>query len=150
MSQSLANILIHIVFSTKNREAKLSRNICQELYAYIATILKQHSCHPYKIGGIEDHIHILCSLSKTISIAKLVEEIKTSSSKWIKTKGNEFINFSWQNGYGAFSISPAHIKPVYSYIENQEKHHVKFTYRDELKKLLNKYSIDYDERYLWN
>jgi putative transposase len=92
MPQSLSSILVHIIFSTKNRQLWLHKEISRELYPYAATILKNHACHPYQIGGMPDHIHIICSQSKTISTSKLIEEVKSSSSKWIKTKDTTFRN----------------------------------------------------------
>ena len=151
MTQSLSNILVHIVFSTKQRTSWLNPEICAELYPYIAQILKTKNTHPYRIGGTADHIHILCRLVKTISISALIEEIKTSTSKWIKTKKNFDLNdFHWQNGYGVFSISPGHLDIVTTYIANQLEHHKKTTFQEEFLLLLKKYKINYNEKYLWN
>ena len=104
----------------------------------------------YEIGGVANHIHILCALSKTITASDLIQEIKISSSKLLKTKGSELENFFWQNGYGIFSISPGHLNLVRSYIAGQAKHHKVITFEDELRKLLNKYNVKYDEKYLWD
>jgi len=150
MPQSLSNISIHIVFSTKHRQNWLTKEIRHELYPYIAQILKNKNCCSCKIGGTENHIHILCPLPRTISISKLIEDLKVVTSKWIKTKSPTFINFHWQTGYAAFSISPGHIEIVSSYIENQEAHHKGVSFEDELCKLLNKYNIPFDQRYLFN
>jgi len=147
MSQSLANILIHIVFSTKQRQPYFSAEIGNDLYDYLAGILKNKNCHPHQIGGASDHIHILCAQSKNITLSTLIEQLKTGSSKWIKTKNN---NFYWQNGYGAFSISPAHLNAVKLYIANQLEHHRKISFQDEMRNLLNKYGIEYNEKYLWD
>ena len=150
MSQSLANILTHIVFSTKKRQRWLHKDICQELYPYINNILENQKCHAYQIGGIPDHIHIVCALGKTISASKLIEEIKISTSKWIKTKDNNFADFYWQSGYGIFSISPTHLDALKSYVANQEKHHKASTFQDEFIRLLQKNNVAYDEQYLWD
>lgn len=147
MSQSLANIFVHIVFSTKQRQPYLNTEIDNNLYEYLAGILKNKNCHPYQIGGTSDHIHILCSQAKNITLSTLIEQLKTSSSKWIKTKIN---NFYWQNGYGAFSISPGHLNAVKLYIANQFEHHRKISFQDEMRNLLNKYGIEYNEKYLWD
>jgi putative transposase len=150
MSQSLSTVIIHIVFSTKNREKLLSEKICAELYPYITTMLRNHECHPYKIGGMADHIHILCKLSKTITISDLIGKIKFATSKFVKNKISKSQKFSWQNGYGVFSVGQSLLDIVCAYIANQSQHHKIRTYEDELVNLLNKYKINYDERYLWN
>jgi REP element-mobilizing transposase RayT len=107
-------------------------------------------CNPVMIGGYKNHVHILCLLSKKITQMKLLEELKKSSSKWIKTKGSKYLNFYWQNGYGIFSVNPAQVDIVREYITNQEKHHKKLTFKEEFRKFLHKYDIDYDERYVWD
>lgn len=150
MSQSLSNILIHIVFSTKNRQKMLDEKIRPKLYAYIIGILKNKDCPHYQIGGVADHIHIACSLPKTISISSLIKEIKTSTSLWLKTKDDSLVNFHWQAGYGVFSLSPIHLQRLCMYIANQEIHHKRVNFKDEFLGLLNKYNINYDERYLWD
>jgi putative transposase len=150
MPQSLANVLLHIIFSTKNRVPLITPQIADELYPYLATICKGCKSPAHKIGGIEDHVHIVCSLSRTISIAGLIEEIKTNSSKWIKTKGNGFLHFAWQNGYGAFSIGQSQHEKVKQYIESQREHHRKKTFQEEYREFLRRYQIEYDERYVWD
>ncbi len=150
MPQSLSKILIHFVTSTKNRQLLLTSAICPELYAYIATTLNALDSHALKIGGTEDHIHILLVLSKNYSLAKIAEEFKKSSSKWIKTKGDEFHDFGWQNGYGGFSISQSHAEDVIRYIETQQEHHRKMTFQEEYREFLRKYQIPFDERYVWD
>ncbi|MCK6622618.1 MAG: IS200/IS605 family transposase [Calditrichaceae bacterium] len=150
MPQSLAKIYVHIVFSTKLRESWLTEKIQPELYAYMAGILKTWESPGIQIGGMPDHVHILSMLSKNHAACKVVEEVKKGSSKWIKTKGAEFKNFSWQNGYGIFSISPSHVDKVKTYIENQKEHHRRTIFMDEFRKLLKKYDIPYDERYVWD
>jgi len=149
MAQSLSQLYVHIVFSTKNRFPFIKEDIDDELYAYIGGIIKQYKGIPIMINGVSDHIHILSSLPRTISISKFIEEIKKNSSKWIKTKGNEYSNFSWQNGYGAFSVSSSKVDVVMKYIENQKNHHTKHGFKDELLLFLNEYNIEYDEKYLW-
>jgi putative transposase len=104
MSQSLANVLVHLIFSTKNRVALLRPEVESELFPYVATICREHGCPTHQIGGTDDHLHLVCSLSRTISLSNLLQEVKASSSKWIKGKGKSYGGFSWQNGYGAFSI----------------------------------------------
>jgi REP element-mobilizing transposase RayT len=150
MPQSLVYNYIHIVFSTKNRQPLIDSSIKTELYAYIGGICKRLECYPIEIGGYNDHVHILCLLSRKITMMKLVEELKSHSSKWIKYKGDEFKNFYWQNGYGGFSVNPTEINIVSKYITEQDKHHQKRTYQDEYRAFLNKYGVKYDERYMWD
>ena len=150
MSQSLSKILIHLVTSTKNRQALLTPTIRPELYAYIAAILKSCDSPALKIGGTEDHVHILLALSRNYTLAKITEEFKKSSSKWIKTKGPEFCTFSWQNGYGGFSVSQSHVDDVIHYIETQQEHHRKMSFQDEYREFLRRYQIIFDEKYVWD
>lgn len=107
-------------------------------------------CNPIQVGGHKDHVHILCLLLKKIALMKLLEEVKSHSSKWIKTKGKDFENFYWQNGYGAFSVNPTQIGVVKKYIMNQEEHHQKKSFQEEFLGFLKKYDVEYDERYIWD
>ena len=150
MGQSLVKNYIHIVFSTKHRQPLITEGIENELYAYLGGICKNLECHPIKVGGYTDHIHILCMLSKKIALMKLLEEVKSHSSKWIKTKGEEFGNFYWQDGYGAFSVNPSEVDRVINYIANQKEHHSKKIFQDEFRAFLKKYQVEYDERYVWD
>lgn len=150
MSQSLAKVYVHIVFSTKHREKLIVKEVRNELYSYIGGILKNVSSPLISIGGTSDHIHILCLQSKLITSAKLVEEIKRSSSKWIKSQHEKVKNFRWQNGYGIFSISRGHVETVINYINNQEEHHRKDDFKAEFRELLKIYEVEYDERYVWD
>jgi len=121
-----------------------------ELYSYLGGICKEMECHPIKIGGYTDHVHILCMLSKKVALMNLLEEIKSHSSKWMKTKGTELKNFYWQNGYGAFSVNPSETEKVIAYIENQKEHHKKKTVQEEYRAFLKKYKVEYDEKYVWD
>jgi len=150
MPQSLAKNYIHITFSTKNRFPFIDKNISRELFSYIGGICKNSESNPIIIGGDKDHIHILCLLSRKIALMKLIEKVKSHSSKWIKTKGNNYQNFYWQRGYGAFSVNPTEIDIVKKYISEQEEHHKKRTFQDEYRVFLKKYKIDYDEKYVWD
>jgi putative transposase len=150
MGQSLVKNYIHIIFSTKHREELIHPPVQNELYSYIGGICNEMECPPIKIGGYTDHIHILCMLSKKIALMKLLEEVKSHSSKWMKTKGSDLKNFYWQNGYGAFSVNPSDLDSVIAYIENQEVHHRRKTFQDEYKAFLKKYKVEYDERYVWD
>jgi len=150
MGQSLVKNYIHIVFSTKYRQPLILQSVETELYSYLGGICNKLDCQVIKVGGFTDHIHILCMLSKKITLIKLLEELKSHSSKWIKTKGEEYTNFYWQDGYGAFSVNPAEVEIVINYIANQKEHHSKKTFQDEYKTFLKKYEVAYDERYVWN
>lgn len=150
MAQSLTKNYIHIIFSTKNRENSLRKNDLPEIFSYLSGIVSNLQCTSIIVGGTTDHIHILCVLSKNLSLAKLIEELKSSSSKWIKTKDVNYAGFSWQSGYGAFSVSQSKIDVVRKYIANQEEHHRQRTFQEELIKFFQEYEIEYDEKYLWN
>lgn len=150
MPQSLASILIHLVFSTKNREPFITPAIESELHPYMAKIFRALKSPSLAIDGTTDHVHMLFALSRVITVAELVEEIKTGSSKWIKTKGPEFRNFHWQAGYGAFSIGQSKVAALKRYIHNQKQHHRRVTFQDELRTFFKRYQIPYDERYVWD
>jgi putative transposase len=150
MPQSLSSILIHMIFSTKNREPFITPAIETELHPYMATVFRELKSPTLTIDGTSDHVHILFSLGRVIKVADLVEEVKTESSKWIKTKGLEFRNFHWQKGYGAFSIGQSNVASLKRYIRGQTQHHRRVTFQDEYRKFLKTYGIDYDERYVWD
>jgi REP element-mobilizing transposase RayT len=150
MPQSLASILVHLVFSTKNREPFITSEIESELHPYMATIFREHDSPSLIIDGTGDHVHSLIALGRTITVADLVEEVKTGSSKWIKTKGRGFINFHWQKGYGAFSIGQSNVDQLKRYIRNQKQHHRRATFQEEYRKFLERYLVKFDERYVWD
>ena len=150
MGQSLVKNYLHITFSTKHRVHLIHPPTEAELHSYLGGICKNLDCQPLKIGGYTNHVHILCMLSKNVALAKLLEEVKSHSSKWIKTKDSSLKNFYWQNGYGAFSVNPAEVDVVKAYIENQHVHHRKLTFEEEYLEFLAKYGIEYDERYVWD
>jgi REP element-mobilizing transposase RayT len=150
MAQSLSSILIHLVFSTKNRERFLVGDVETELHKYMATVFRAHKSPTLTIGGAEDHIHALFALARTITVADLVEEVKTSTSKWIKTKGIEFRRFHWQSGYGAFSIGQSNVAALKRYIATQKEHHRHQSFQDEYRLLCRKYRVKIDERYVWD
>jgi REP element-mobilizing transposase RayT len=152
MPQSIAKVAIHIVFSTKLRKPWLrSRELRDELYAYMATILKDNVDSPVVIiNGVDDHVHTLCLLSRKFAIMKVVQEAKTETSKWLKKKSPTTCEFAWQGGYGAFSVSESNIPQVKKYIERQEEHHRRMTFQDEFRELCQRHGIELDERYAWN
>ena len=150
MSQSLAQIVVHLVFSTKNREPRLGNDIRDELHAYIGGIVENQKGSLLKSGSVADHIHLLIAHPRTCAPSDLVKEIKTGSSKWLKTKSTVYADFHWQGGYGIFSISPTHRPALEVYIGNQAEHHRKVTFQEEYRQMLNKYGMQYDERFVWD
>ena len=150
MAQTLVSLMVHVIFSTKNREPFITPEIEPELFAYMGGILKNHESRLRNAGGTADHVHLLVSQSKNMSISSLMKDVKKDSSLWIKTKGSEFRNFHWQDGYGAFSIAKSDIRELKKYIAGQKEHHRKRTFKEELIDVLEEYGIAYDERYLWN
>ena len=151
MPQSLARVVLHVVFSTKNRAPFLKGlDLRARLHAYMAGVLQGIGCEPLLINGVEDHVHILCNLSRTVTIARLVEEAKRSTSKWMKDQGPGYADFYWQSGYGAFSVSQSNVEPVRAYIATQEDHHRKVTFQDEFRALCRKHGVEIDERYVWD
>jgi putative transposase len=151
MPQSLAQLYTHLVFSTKHRTRYLKDDALRaKLHAYLAGACKNLKSPSLMIGGVEDHVHILCRLSKTVAASELVRELKRESSKWVKSQSTRLTMFQWQNGYGAFSISPSHVGDLTRYIAHQAGHHRTETFQDELRRLCGKYGIDIDERYVWD
>jgi len=151
MPQSLSKILLHLVFSTKERRPLLrDRAFREEMHDYIGGILNGLDCPPVIVGGVEDHVHLLCVLSRTCAPADMVKEVKRSSSVWIKTRASGFENFAWQSGYGVFSIGSSQIEEVRRYIARQEEHHRKLTFQDEFRRLLSLYEVSFDEAYVWD
>lgn len=128
----------------------IDNTIKTSLFEYLGGICRGLECNPVIVGGYKDHVHILCLLSRKISQMKLLEEVKKQSSKWIKTKGEAYSNFYWQDGYGIFSVNPSEIDVVDRYIRKQEEHHNKRTFQDEFRAFLEKYKMDFDERYVWD
>jgi putative transposase len=151
MPQSLVQIYLHLVFSTKDRQPFLrDRSFRERTHAYLAGICDNQNSPSLRVGGFEDHVHILCRLSKTLDVAALVRELKRDSSKWIKDENPRLADFHWQNGYGAFSVSPSHVEALKEYILNQEEHHHRESFQDEFRRLCAKYHLPIDERYVWD
>jgi REP element-mobilizing transposase RayT len=149
MSQSLSKLYVHTIFHVKNEQIIIRQEDEKELYAYMGGLIKQTFSDPIKIGGTHNHIHVLANMSKNISLAKFLEEIKKNSSRWIKTKDVHYRNFAWQGGYAGYSVSQSKVEVVLKYIENQREHHKKLTFQEEYLKFLKEYGIGYDENYLW-
>ena len=150
MPQSLSHIVIHIIFSTKNRWSCLGPSMRRPLYAYLATVTRNSKCEGYRVGGTWDHVHLAVRISRTISVAELVEKLKTSSSKWLKAQRIELHRFAWQRGYGAFSVSRNDLNDLLAYIDNQEEHHRIRTFEEEYLALLDDHGVKYDKRYVWD
>jgi len=152
MPQSLAKVLVHIVYSTRGRRPWLKdEEIRRQLYAYKATILRDNVDTPALIiGGVEDHIHALCLLSRNFAIKKVIEEAKTETTKWLKKQGPQYADFHWQAGYGIFSVSESKADDVKQYIANQVEHHKKKSFQDEFRELCQRHGIALDERYVWD
>ena len=121
-----------------------------EIHTYLGGICKRLECHPSIVGGYDDHVHILCMLSKKIALVKLLEEVKSHSSKWVKTLDKSLHHFYWQDGYGAFSVNPTGVSAVHKYIANQRQHHASRSFQQEYRGIMKKYKVDYDERYVWD
>ncbi|WP_018342073.1 IS200/IS605 family transposase [Cytophaga aurantiaca] len=148
MGQSLSQMYIHLIFGTKNRYPFISETIEAELHQYIAEILKSYASPALKINSMPDHIHILFRLSKNHTLVKVVEEIKKHSSKWMKSKGID--GFTWQIGYGAFSVSSSNIEVVSNYILNQKEHHKTISFKDEVESFMKKHQLtEYDSVFFW-
>jgi REP element-mobilizing transposase RayT len=150
MGQSLVQNYLHIVFSTKHREALIHAPHEEKLHAYLGKTCNELNCPVLIVGGYVDHIHILCMLSKNMSLVELIKNIKTSSSRWMKTQSSELAHFYWQDGYGAFSVNPSQVDIVKRYIQNQYQHHKKRGFQDEYCAILKKYKADYEEKYVWD
>ena len=151
MPPSLSRMVVHLVFSTKDREPILrDPELRKSLHAYMAGILQELQCEPILINGVEDHVHVLCNLSRTLSVAKLLEELKKSSSKWMKEQGAGYARFYWQAGYGVFSVSQSNVESVKNYIAGQEEHHRTVSFQDEFRAFCRRHGVEIDERYVWD
>jgi putative transposase len=148
MPQSLARVLVHLVFSTKNREPFITPGHRDRTFSYLAGTLNAIDCPAVTVGGVADHVHLLFVLGRTVALSKAVEEVKKESSKWAKVHVHP--GFYWQNGYGAFSVSPSNVPAVVKYIANQEQHHQEVTFQDEFRELLRLHGIEWDEKYVWD
>jgi putative transposase len=151
MSQSLSLVHIHLIFSTKNRAPFLrDPDLRSEMHGYLGGISARLDCPPTLVGGTEDHVHLLCRLGRTISLADWVKELKRVSTTWFKERQPRLQSFFWQTGYGAFSVSASNVEMVRAYIARQEDHHRKVTFQDEYRALLRKHGIEWDDRYVWD
>ena len=150
MAQTLVKLYIHIIFSTKHRADLILPDVEEELYAYFGGIANNNNSKLLAGGGTANHVHLLVSMSKNISLSEFVGDLKRDTSKWIKTKSGISPNFHWQDGYGAFSMGYTQLEDVKKYIANQKEHHAKVSFEDEFRYFLKKYGVEYDERYVWD
>jgi len=150
MPQSLSLVIVHAIFSTKDRRALLDPTIRPNLHAYLSTVTRNAQCECYRVGGTADHVHLAIRISRTLTIADLIELLKTSSSKWLKSQSPDLVDFAWQRGYGCFSIGPLDLDSVCAYIDKQEERHRTRTFQDEFRMFLKKYGVKYDEAYVWD
>jgi REP element-mobilizing transposase RayT len=149
MPQALSCVYIHLVFSTKTRIPFFrDASLRAELHAYLGGVSKTKECPPIIVGGVEDHVHLLCRFGRTITQADWVKELKRVSNFWLQEQGVR--GFEWQAGYSDFSVSASNLDTVQAYIRNQEKHHAKMTFQDELRGLLRKHQLEWDEQYVWD
>jgi REP element-mobilizing transposase RayT len=150
MSQSLAQVHLHLIFSTRRREPVLDEAVCNELCAVIGGMMRELDCPTWAVGAVADHVHVLFTLSRTKAVAEAVEELKRATSKWLKTKGPALADFAWQSGYGMFSVSASQLERVQGYILAQAQHHQQMTFQEELRAFLARNKVAFDERYLWD
>lgn len=150
MPQSLSQTILHIVFSVKNREHWIDSSIRPQLHAYLAGTLRNQGCYVFRIGGTDDHVHVACSLSRTMSQADLVKLIKHAGSEWIKSQSDKYQGFHWQRGYGCFSVSFSSLEAVVKYIDNQQEHHKRVSFQDEFRMFLTKHGLKFNEEYVWD
>lgn len=151
MPQSLSAVYIHLVFSTKDRRPLLRDKPTRDaLHAYLGGVSRQLDCPPILVGGVEDHVHVLARFGRTLTQAEWVKELKRVSNLWLKEGGGDYADFGWQSGYAAFSVSQLNLEPVRQYIANQEEHHRKLGFQDELRALLRKHELEWDEKHVWD
>ena len=150
MPQSLAFVLVHVIFSTKDRRPLLTDAVRPDLYRYLATIARNAKCDCLRVGGVTDHVHLAIRMHPDRNVSKMVGALKTSSSRWLKTQGPDLARFARQRGYGAFSVSPADAGALLRYIDQQEAHHRRRSFQDEMRVFFEKYHVAFEERYVWD
>jgi putative transposase len=151
MPQSFSQVLIHLVFSTKHRHPWLKEALGPSLFAYMAgTVRSLDGCECYRVNGVEDHVHLAVRLSRTTTVADLLQHVKANSSRWIKQQENGPVDFAWQRGYASLSIYYRDLDVALAYIDGQEEHHRTVSFQDEYRKLLTDHGLEFDERYMWD
>ena len=149
MSQSLCKIYLHIIFHVKTTSPQIADEHLERMHNYIGQLVNTTGCQIVRVGGIEDHVHIVCLLSRNENVAHLVEEVKRNSSRWIKTIGARYEKFAWQGGYAVFSVSQSVVDKTVAYVNNQREHHKKVSFHNEYLNFLKLYHVEYDERYVF-
>lgn len=150
MSQSLAKMHVHLVFSTKGRAPLIDDAVREPLHRYMAVVLRNLDCPALIINSVEDHAHVLFELARTVALSQMVEDVKKSSSRWIKTQGDRYASFAWQGGYSAFAVSASNVDRVRAYVANQREHHRVRSFQDELRRFFDRHGVQFDERYVWD
>lgn len=150
MPQSHCHVVLHIVFSTKNRQKLITRPHREPLHSLLAARVRELGCECYRVGGVDDHVHLAVRLGSKMTVAHLIEKIKVPTSIWMKRRAPSLSHFSWQNGYGAFSVSPPYLDDLLHYIDHQEAHHACSSFEEELRGFFRRYQVAYDERYVWD
>jgi len=149
MSQALAKIYLHLIFSTKNRERSLPDDVRDDLHSYMGGILHGLGCSPIEINTEPDHAHVLFVMTRTETISNVVGQLKKSSNDWLRNRDPQFRHFYWQGGYGVFSVSQSAVEEVRQYIRDQREHHKQISFQDEFRTFLKRYEMEFDERYVW-
>ena len=150
MAQSHCSLLVHVVFSTKDRAKDLDADLCPRLFGYIATVIDSKGAKAHMVGGGLEHVHVLFTLPASVTLADIVRAVKSNSSRWVHETFPKKRHFGWQAGYAAFSVSHSKFAEVYAYVRDQEDHHRRHAFEDELISLLKRNDVEYDERYLWS
>ncbi len=150
MPQSLARLHVHLIFSTKHRAPIVTDDVRDPLHRYMASVMRDLQCPAVLINSVEDHVHVLFDLARTVAVATAVEEVKKSSSKWLKTQDSGLAAFAWQAGYGAFAVSESNVETVRNYIANQREHHRAKSFQEEYRAFLERHNVAFDERYVWD
>ena len=150
MAQSLSKIYIHLIFHIKTTSPLIRIDDLERVHSYIGQLVNTTGCKEIRVGGMGDHVQILFLLSRDTTISHIVEEVKRNSSRWIKSVGSHYRMFAWQNGYGAFSVSQSVVSKTLDYINNQQEHHKKRSFKDEYKSFLESYNVQYDENYVFS
>jgi len=150
MPQSLSKVILHIIFSTKNRELWFDSDVRPRMHAYLATVCRDLGAEFVHVGGVADHVHIVTTLPRSVSQAEFIKRIEKTSSKWIKALDARYRGFFWQRGYGAFSVSPSQLETVLQYVDAQQAHHRTRTFQEEYRELLRRQGVDFEERYVWD
>jgi REP element-mobilizing transposase RayT len=149
MANTYVALHYHIVFSTKNRERWITADIEERVWSYLAGIATQHGMLVLKIGGLEDHLHLVVGVPPALPVSKAVQLVKGGSSRWIRVTFPDLEAFGWQEGYGAFTVSKSELPKTNSYVARQRERHLRQTFQDEFRGLLDRHDVEYDERYLW-